>query len=154
MGLFYEYVRDGRIKIDPDKRITEPGTYQDPCNVSRNGGLWEEARYLMNALFTDFRDMQPNREHNHCCGGGGGFIPMGPEFKRRRMESGRVKADQIKATGAKIVVTPCHNCYDQITDLNEEYNLGIKVLSLKEVISELMVIPDKYKPESEEEKED
>jgi len=78
---------------------------------------------------------------------------MGPEFKRRRMESGQVKADQIKATGAKIVVTPCHNCYDQITDLNEEYNLGIKVSSLKEVISELMVIPGKYKPEPEEEKD-
>jgi Fe-S oxidoreductase len=144
--LFYEYLRDGRIKIDPDRMLTEPVTYQDPCNVSRNGGLWEEGRKLVAFLAKDFRDMTPNREHNHCCGGGGGFIPMGPEFKKRRMISGRLKADQIKATGAKIVIAPCHNCYDQINDLNKEYNLGIKVLSFKEIICETMIIPDKFQP--------
>ena len=72
---------------------------------------------------------------------------MGPEFKSRRMASGRVKAEQIKATGAKIVITPCHNCFDQITDLNEEYDLGVKVASVKEILCELMIIPDHLKPE-------
>ena len=70
---------------------------------------------------------------------------MGPPFKRRRMESGKVKAEQIKATGAKMVIVPCHNCYDQIKDLNKEYNLGIEVKSLKEVITETMIIPDELK---------
>ena len=79
---------------------------------------------------------------------------MGPEFKKRRMISGRVKAEQIKATEAKIVITPCHNCYDQISDLNEEYNLGVKVLSLKEIICDVMVIPDEFKPEFQEEHSD
>ncbi len=145
--LFYEYLRDGRIKIDPDKKLKEPVTYQDPCNVSRNGGLWEEGRKVVEYLAHDFRDMSPNREHNHCCGGGGGFIPMGPEFKKRRMVSGKVKADQIKATGAKIVITPCHNCFDQVRDLDKEYNLGVKVLSFKEILTEIMIIPDEFKPD-------
>ncbi|MCE5243550.1 MAG: (Fe-S)-binding protein [Syntrophobacteraceae bacterium] len=144
--LFYEYLRDGRIKIDPGKMIEEPITYQDPCNVSRNGGLWEEGRKIMGYLAKDFRDMSPNRDHNHCCGGGGGFIPMGAEFKKRRMESGRIKAEQIKATGAKIVVTPCHNCFDQVRDLGKEYDLGIKVVSFKELICEAMIIPEKFQP--------
>ncbi|MCK5609597.1 (Fe-S)-binding protein [Candidatus Pacearchaeota archaeon] len=149
MQLFYEYIRDGRIKIDPDKRITEPITYQDPCNVSRNGGLWEQGRYLMNALCTDFRDMTPNREYNHCCGGGGGYVPMGPAFKRRRMESGKIKADQIKETGARIVVVPCHNCFDQISDLNTEYNLGIRVVHFKTIMAPMIMLPDEMKPEEE-----
>jgi Fe-S oxidoreductase len=149
--LFYEYLRDGRIKIDPAKRLKEPVTYQDPCNVSRNGGLWEEGRKIARYLSSDFRDMSPNREHNHCCGGGGGYIPMGPAFKPRRMASGRVKAEQIRATKAKIVITPCHNCFDQVNDLNKEYDLGVKVVALKELICELMIIPDKYKPEKKEE---
>jgi len=151
--LFYEYLRDGRIKIDPDKVLTEPVTYQDPCNVSRNGGLWEEGRKIIEYLAKDFRDMSPNREHNHCCGGGGGYIPMGPEFKKRRMISGRVKADQIKATGAKIVITPCHNCFDQVNDLNKEYELGVKVLSFKEIITESMIIPERFQPLDEEDEE-
>jgi Fe-S oxidoreductase len=153
--LFYEYLRDGRIKIDPDKMLKEPVTYQDPCNVSRNGGLWVEGREIIRYIATDFREMTPNAVYNHCCGGGGGFIPMGPEFKKRRMESGRIKAEQIRATGAKIVIAPCHNCFDQIKDLSKEYDLGVKVLSFKEIITEAMIIPDKFKPvEAKEEEAD
>jgi Fe-S oxidoreductase len=140
--LMYEYLRDGRLKIDPAKKIKDPITYQDPCNVSRNGGLWEEARKIIPYIAEDFRDMTPNRDHNHCCGGGGGIMPMGPQYKPVRMASGRVKADQIRATGAKIVITPCHNCFDQINDLSEEYNLGVKALALKEILVESMIIPD------------
>jgi Fe-S oxidoreductase len=58
------------------------------------------------------------------------------------MASGKVKAEQIKATGAEIVITPCHNCFDQINDLSEEYDLGIKALSFKEIIVESMIVPD------------
>ncbi|NTW34955.1 MAG: (Fe-S)-binding protein [Syntrophobacteraceae bacterium] len=152
--VFYEYVRDGRIKIDPDKMIEEPVTYQDPCNVSRNGGLWEEGRALTRLLCKDFRDMSPNRDLNHCCGGGGGYIPMGPEFKKRRMISGQIKAEQIRATGAKIIIVPCHNCFDQINDLNKEYSLGVKVMSFKEIICESMIVPEKFQPRDEDEEED
>lgn len=143
--LLFEYLQDERIRIHPDKKIKEPVTYQDPCNVSRNGGLWEEARKIMSFIAEDFRDMSPNREHNHCCGGGGGIMPMGPTYKPFRMASGRVKAEQIRATGAKLVIAPCHNCYDQIRDLGEAYDLDIKVKSIKEIIVERLVIPDKFK---------
>lgn len=150
--LFWEYiVRDGRIKIDPEKKVTVPVTIQDPCNQSRSAGLSQMLRELANALCTDFRDMNPNREFNHCCGGGGGFIPMGAEFKKRRMISGRIKAEQIKATGAEMIIVPCHNCFDQINDLNKEYELGLKVVSFKEIIVESMIIPEKFIPQEEEE---
>ena len=147
--LMSEYLTEGKIIIDPSKRIKEPVTYQDPCNVSRNGGLWEEARKIIPFLVEDFRDMAPNRDHNHCCAGGGGIMPMGPDYKPARMASGKVKAEQIKATGAKIVITPCHNCFDQINDLGEEYDLGIKALSLKEIIVESMIVPDHMKLEEQ-----
>ena len=144
--LLYEYLRDGRIKIDPAKKLKEPVTYQDPCNVSRNGGLWEEGRNIISYIAEDFRDMSPNRDHNHCCGGGGGIIPMGPSFRPVRLKNGKIKAEQVRQTGAKIVITPCHNCFDQITDLSEEYNLGVKAMSFKEILLECMVIPEKFKP--------
>lgn len=148
--LLYEYFRDGRIKIDPANRIKAPVTFQDPCNVSRNGGLWDVARKIIPYIAEDFRDMSPNRDANHCCGGGGGIMPMGPNFKPPRMRSGRVKAEQIRATGAKIVIAPCHNCFDQIKDLNEEHELGVDVLSFKEIICERMIVPDKFKAATDE----
>ena len=147
--LMYEYLRDGRIQIDPAKKIKVPITYQDPCNVSRNGGLWEEARKIIPYIAEDFRDMSPNRDHNHCCGGGGGIMPMGPNYKPVRMATGRVKAEQIRATGAEIVITPCHNCFDQINDLSEEHDLGVKALALKEILVEAMIVPEHMKLEEE-----
>ena len=78
-------------------------------------------------------------------------MPMGGPYKRRRMESGRVKAEQIRATGAKIVVAPCHNCFDQIKDLNTEYDLGVRVIHFKTVLPSMLVLPDEMKPKPAEE---
>jgi len=152
--VFARYLQEGRIRIDPAHRIKEPVTYQDPCSHSRNGNLAEYGRYLVRQLADDFREMTPNREHNHCCGGGGGFIPMGPPFKKRRIQSGKVKAEQIRATGAKLVITPCHNCFDQIRDLSKEYDLGVSVKSFKELITEMMIIPEEFLPKEENEGEE
>ncbi|MBF0551823.1 MAG: (Fe-S)-binding protein, partial [Deltaproteobacteria bacterium] len=59
---------------------------------------------------------------------------------------GKIKAEQIRETGAKIIFVPCHNCIDQIRDLNKEYDLGVKAIHFKEAIAELMVIPEHMKP--------
>jgi Fe-S oxidoreductase len=149
--LFAQYIREGRLKFD--RKISEPITYQDPCNVSRSGGLAKEARYIIGHIAEDFREMVPHGNDNYCCSGGGGAIPMGPPFKKRRMEAGRIKAEQVRATGAKIVISPCHNCYDQLKDLSKEYNLGVKVLSFKEIFEETMHIPEELKAKEEEAEE-
>jgi Fe-S oxidoreductase len=149
--IFAKYLREGRIQIR--EKLKEPVTYQDPCNLSRNGNLAKLGRELLSYIAEDFREMTPNHEHNHCCGGGGGFIPMGPPFKRRRMESGKIKAEQIRATGAEIIIVPCHNCFDQIRDLSKEYDLGVKVLSFKEVLTEIMVVPEEFQPRDDEDEE-
>ena len=47
---------------------------------------------------------------------------------------GKVKADQICATGAKIVATPCHNCADQLLEINKHYKLGIEVQAVVELV--------------------
>jgi hypothetical protein len=35
-------------------------------------------------------------------------------YDEERLAYGIMEADQIKATGAEIVVAPCHNCIDKI----------------------------------------
>jgi Fe-S oxidoreductase len=143
--LFSEYLREGRIKLDKSVFANERCTYQDPCNVSRNGGLARAGREVVKYLTDDFVEMEPHGEYNFCCGGGGGFIPMAGPFRDRRLKAGKVKAEQIRATGATICITPCHNCYDQLRDLNKEYDLGIRVLSFKEMFEQALIIPDELK---------
>jgi len=145
--LFHDYIKEGRIKLR--EKIKEPTTVQDPCNVVRSGGLAEKNRALADMISEDFRPMRNQGNYNFCCGGGGGAMPMGGEMRKHRLKCGKVKADQIKETGAKIVFVPCHNCIDQIRDLSKEYDLGIKAIHYKEAISELMEIPEHMIPKED-----
>jgi Fe-S oxidoreductase len=149
--LYAEYLREGRLKLDKSVFADQRCTYQDPCNVSRNGGCSRHAREIIKYLAEDFVEMEPHGDYNFCCGGGGGAIPMAGAFRERRLRSGKVKAEQIRATGASICIAPCHNCYDQIKDLSKEYELGIKVLSFKEMFEEALIIPEELKAKDEDE---
>jgi Fe-S oxidoreductase len=57
------------------------------------------------------------------------------------MTSSRVKADQMKASGADVICTACENCHTQLTDLNEHYNLGMKVEFLSRLVANALVKP-------------
>lgn len=129
--LIARYLREGRIKLN--KNIEDKLTYHDPCQLGRNGGVFEDAREVVGYLAKDYVEMTPNREMNWCCGGGGGLVAMGElDF---RMKSGRVKAEQVKATGAGMICTACENCHSQLTDLNAHYELGMKVESLTNLVA-------------------
>ncbi len=143
-----EALRSGKIKIDPTKRIKELVTLQDSCNYVRNHGLKEITREIMSYLVEPgyFVEMAPNKEYNYCCGGGGGFNGIG-KYRPQRNMALRKKMQQIIDTGAKLVVAPCHNCWDAIRDLEEEYKIGIRWSFLKPLVIKMMIVPDHLKPE-------
>ena len=58
-----------------------------------------------------------------------------------RMKSSRVKADQVKASGAGMICTICENCHTQLTDLNQHYELGLQVESLANLVAHALVQP-------------
>jgi len=59
----------------------------------------------------------------------------------RRLKPGRVKADQIRRTGARIVATLCHNCGDQLLEISKHYQLGIEVQAAVELVYQVLVWP-------------
>lgn len=132
------YVREGRIKVDKSKN-TIPVTFHDSCNNARSCGMTEEPRELLNLVVSDFREMYPNRAENYCCTGGGGAMSMS-EYTPRRLKSAKIKADQLSATGAKIVATSCHNCVDGLSDLIKHYKLGMQVTQLVNLTANALVV--------------
>jgi Fe-S oxidoreductase len=138
--ILANYIREGRIKVDPEK-ITECVTLHDPCNLARTGGIWKEQRYILRRSVKNFVEMAPNGIDNLCCGGGGGQLAMS-EYNERRMKTGELKAEQIRKTGAKIVVTPCHNCVDQLTQLNITFKLGVQIKTIAEIVADSIVPQD------------
>ena len=141
VNTMIRYIKEGRIKVDKTKN-TEPITFHDSCNNARSCGLFEEPRELLNLVVTDFREMYPNRSENYCCTGGGGAMSMS-EYTPRRLKSAKIKADQLKATGAKIVATSCHNCVDGLADTIKHYNLDMKVVQLVNLVADALVVERK-----------
>jgi len=142
-----EALRTGKLKIDPAKKIKEPVTYQDSCNYIRNAGLKEVAREIMSYIAEDFREMSPNKEHI-CCGGGGGLNGIG-RYRQQRNIGMKVKRDQILDTGAKLVIAPCHNCWDAIRDMEEIYEVGIRWSFLKPLLIQMVEVPEHLKPKEQ-----
>jgi Fe-S oxidoreductase len=139
-----EVLRTGKLKLDPAKKIKEPVTLQDSCNYIRNGGLREATREIMGYIAEDFREMVPCKDHNFCCGGGGGLNGIGRYHKQRNIGL-QVKRDQILKTGAKLVIAPCHNCWDAIRDMEGIYRIGIRWSFLKPILLDMAIIPDRFK---------
>jgi len=141
------YIKEGKIKVDKTKN-PERMTFHDSCNNARSGGFFEEPRELLRLVSTEFQEMYPNRAEGFCCTGGGGAMSMS-EYTPKRLQSAKIKADQIRATGAKTVVTSCHNCVDGLNDLIKHYELDCEVKQLVNLVANALVIDDVKKPVEE-----
>jgi Fe-S oxidoreductase len=137
--FYHELLSAGRLRIA--KKFDKPVTIQDPCNIVRGSGLHEKLRYVVHAICSDVREMDPRYEHNYCCAAGGGIINCGPPWKLSRMKSIRVKAEQIAATDAHVVITPCHNCHSGIEDVLKHYKLKKEVSFISEILVKAMEKP-------------
>jgi Fe-S oxidoreductase len=125
------WIREGKLPVN--SKWNTKGikfTVQDPCMIVRKAygeSIAEDMRFVVKSLVGEenFIDMQPNRSANYCCGGGGGFLQAGMTDHRRTY--GKRKFDQIAATGAAYVLTPCHNCHSQMEDIGHFYggNYGV-----------------------------
>ena len=78
--------------------------------------------------------MTPNREENICCGGGGGTVSIDELRAYRTGVSGKAKAEQIRATGAKYCVAPCANCKKQLKELVEDQNVDCQIVGLHDLL--------------------
>jgi Fe-S oxidoreductase len=134
-----EYVQDGRLNLDPAAN-PEPITYHDSCNLGRKGGVLEEPRAVLRATTTHFRELTPNRDEAYCCGGGGGLVAT-PEVFEVRLAAGKPKVDQIRRSGAQVVVAACENCRLQIGELKDHYGADYTVTALADLVVKAMRLP-------------
>ncbi|THB75337.1 MAG: (Fe-S)-binding protein [Desulfobacteraceae bacterium] len=136
IDFFHELLTTGRIKVK--EKYKKSVTLHDPCNVSRGRGLHDKAREVVNLLCDNFIEMTPNKEHNFCCGAGGGVINCGPPYKTTRMINNRVKKEQLEQTGAEVLIAPCHNCHSGLEDITHHYGVDMEIKFFGDIIYEVM----------------
>ena len=80
-------------------------TYHDPCHLVRAQGVSQPPRKILKALpGVEFVEM---KDANVCCGGGGSFQFDFPQISKGITEN---KLNNIRATGATVLVTGCPGC--------------------------------------------
>jgi Fe-S oxidoreductase len=132
ISYYAQWIREGKLPVTSDWNLNNVTfTVQDPCQLVRKSlgdPVAEDIRFVAKALVGEdnFIDMRPNRTANYCCGGGGGFLQAGMNQQRRQY--GLRKYDQIMATAADYVLTPCHNCHTQIDDLASHFGGPYRVV--------------------------
>lgn len=138
MEVTLEKVKDGTIKVDPEAH-PYPVIYHDPCNLGRKSGIFDAPRELLASVCKEVVEFYPNRENAVCCGGGGGLLQDSTSTKKR-MISGKAKADQMRASGVKNLATACLSCHRQLTELSKHYKLGIKVDTVAALAEEALIL--------------
>ncbi|MGD2135088.1 MAG: heterodisulfide reductase-related iron-sulfur binding cluster [Gemmatimonadales bacterium] len=134
MEYALEMLEAGRLPLKGD-RISECVTYHDPCNIARAGRIVEQPREILKTICDDFVEMTPNRTENYCCGGGGGTVSIDEIRAFRTGPLGKRKAEQIRATGARYVVSPCANCKKQLREVCQDNDLGdVEVVGLHDLL--------------------
>lgn len=118
----YDYLKEiissGRIKLDKSRNAGKIFTWHDSCKHGRElernfgKGYFDEPRWILEQCVDQFVELEPTRMNNFCCGAGGGNWPM--PYEKDSAFHGRHKFNQIKNSGANVVVVGCSNCRDQM----------------------------------------
>lgn len=130
--------REGKFEFKP---YTEPFTYHDPCQISRRGGATADARYLMEGMATDFREMTPSGNSNWCCGGGGGVQAIARSAPIR-YEVFKIKTDQVAKTGVDTLVSSCANCRLTMDEAKAAIKWGGGLDSIVEILASHLIEKD------------
>ncbi len=163
--LVARLIEQEKIKFKPNAELKgKVVTYHDPCHTGRHFGIdfeqemikqtknlmfdkrkikqkiddwFEIPRIILRKLEEDvgikFTEMYRIKLNSMCCGAGGGVRAGYPDFS---LKTASLRCDEANAVNADILTTECPFCWRNLTDANELYNHGMKVMGVLQMITE------------------
>lgn len=128
--LLAELIGSGKLKLQP---LEKSVTYHDPCDLARNGGVYEAPRRVLNAI-PGLRLIEVNerRESGLCCGGGGDVEMVSPDSVKKVAKE---TATRLAATGAEVLATACPQCMRVLEGRLGEVKPDMKVLDVSQIVA-------------------
>ncbi len=108
-------------------------TYHDPCHLKKTLGVFAEPRSLIKA--NPKCRLQEMPESDWCCGLGGSF---NLQYYELSANIGKLKLENIKASGCHVVATGCPACMLQFFDMLSKSGDNIVVKHPVEIYAELI----------------
>ncbi len=176
--LVARLIQQEKIKFKPNKELKgKVVTYHDPCHTGRHFAVdmeqdmiresknllidsrkikekieewYEVPRIILRKLAEDvgivFKEMYRIKLDSMCCGAGGGVRAGYPEFSLR---TASLRCDEANAVGADILTTECPFCWRNLSDANDMYNHGMKVMGILQMITEYNLLDMAEKPKED-----
>lgn len=111
-------------------------TYHDPCDLGRNGGVFDAPREILKSIpGLTLVELENNRAKSVCCGGGGNLEMVDPTLSGVIAQE---KIEEIQRTGAKTLVTACQQCVRTIKGRVRRQKLDLNVLDITELVLQTM----------------
>ncbi|MGY8692271.1 MAG: (Fe-S)-binding protein, partial [Candidatus Poseidoniales archaeon] len=103
---------DMELKTEDDITVT----YHDPCRIGRQMNLYDEPRNLVQSIEgVSLVEMEHNKEDGLCCGVSS-MMSCNENSRGLRLQ----RFDEVKATGADIMLTTCPKCVSHFECLKFE----------------------------------
>lgn len=131
--LISDLIRDGRIRVPPEKVQRISVTLHDACYASRYNSIFDEPRAALGAAVEDVREMGRRKEKTFCCGAGGSNYWFNVPQQR---SIASIRTEEASKTGAKTVATECPFCMSMLDDTTKVMNTGMDVRDVAEIVAE------------------
>ena len=139
-----DLLRHNKLKLDPARNDMYKVTYHDSCNPARAMGLFEEPRYVLDAVCNSFYDMPEStiREQTFCCGSGSGLNTE--EIMELRLRGGLPRANAVRYVHEKhgVNMLSCVCAIDRaaLPPLMEYWVPGVDVCGVHELVGNALVM--------------
>ena len=125
MGLDMELKVLKQLQLDDNLTVT----YHDPCHLSHYLHITSQPRNLLRQIEgIEFRELP---EANWCCGGAGTYNISHFELSMKILQR---KMQNLKSTGADILVTDCPGCLIQLSYGVRIHKLPVKVTHINQLL--------------------
>ncbi len=127
--LMEKLIGEGRLRMG---KVETQVTYHDPCDLGRNGGVYEEPRRVLKSIpGLTLVELENRRSLSVCCGGGGNLEAVDPSLSGNLAQK---KIDEIKRTGVGTVVTSCQQCIRTIKTRARRQKINLNVMDITELV--------------------
>lgn len=126
-------IKAGKIQLN---ELDETITYHDPCDLGRNGGIYDAPREIIKSIpGATFVELRHHHQHSLCCGGGGNLQSVDPETAAKITA---LRVEEIKESGATIIVSACQQCEQMLITAVQKAKLPVRVMDISQLILEAM----------------
>lgn len=126
-------------RLSPSKKVEKIVTYQDPCFLGKQNGIFEEPRLILKSIpGLQFIELDRSRERSVCCEGGGGRMWVEASYAGERLAESRVK--EAAEIGAQVIATACPFCLLTLEDAVKTTGLEekLEIKDIAELVAEAL----------------